>query len=407
MMEAKMDYMLITTAEDFFYFTGLLSRFWHSPTRPYYLVVPRVGARPLAVVPSIMTETLVSRTWMPEANVKDWPAPRQEDDGVTTLLEMLGSLPGREFGCAGFMLGHESTMRMPIQDVDKLRAGLKVAGVHIADASRVVRQLRMHKTQFEVDRVRHACDVASAAFSALPCRVEALQKRKARCGEALVTERECRDEMRRLMLELGADDTPYVMCQSGNGGYDNIILEPTDSPLLPGDVVVIDTGACFEGYWCDFDRNFVVGGEHFLGEAARETHDKVWLATEAGFEAACRHGATSSDVYRAMAAVLGVADGSVGRYGHGLGLHITEHFSNNASDEEPLVAGMTMTLEPGMNIGDSELMIVHEENIVITETGAEWLSERAPRQMGSILTGSGAFNGMQFSTVANGIKSRL
>jgi Xaa-Pro aminopeptidase len=41
---------------------------------------------------------------------------------------------------------------------------------------------------------------------------------------------------------------------------------------------------------------------------------------------------------------------------------------------------MVMTLEPGMIYGSGKSM-VHEENIVITESGAEWLSERASPEL--------------------------
>ena len=81
-------------------------------------------------------------------------------------------------------------------------------------------------------------------------------------------------------------------------------------------------------------------------------------------------------------------DAGVGRFGHGLGLQLTELFSNNATDETPLAPGFVMTLEPSALIdpaaGD-ELMIAHEEDIAITEHGAVWLSLRAPRQMDVIL----------------------
>lgn len=212
-----------------------------------------------------------------------------------------------------------------------------------------------------------------------------LQEAKVAAGQGEVTVRDARNEMRALMMEFGADDTPYVMTQAGNNGYDNIILEPEDVPLRPGDVLVIDTGACFEMYWCDFDRNFVVGGEGSLTEAVRKTQDLVWLATEAGFEVCQNHG-TSSDICRAMSSVMGITDNSIGRLGHGLGLHITEHFSNNATDEEPLRPGMVLTLEPGMLVlGDDRKMIVHEEDVLITEEGAEYLTQRAPRGFTSVL----------------------
>ena len=92
--------------------------------------------------------------------------------------------------------------------------------------------------------------------------------------------------------------------------------------LNPGDVVVIDTGMQFEGYWCDFDRNFIVGGNQYLKEETIKAHELIWESTEAGFEVAGAKGSTSSDVFRAMVKTLAIdpETNSTGRMGHGLGL---------------------------------------------------------------------------------------
>jgi len=327
----------------------------------------------------------------------------KEDDGVSLLGEVLCGVP-QKFKRGGLMMGFESTIRMPVRDIDRLRATLAENSIEVVDASSVMRNLRLIKSGFEVARIRHACNIASSAFAALPASLDLLYQRKQVTNpeQPFVTEREMREEMRRLMFYFGADDTPYVMCQSGVNGYDNIILEPTDKVLQPGTVVVIDTGMCFEGYWCDFDRNFVVGGDHLLSEATKRAQDLVWQATEDGFQICEEHG-TSSDVFRVMSRKMGQdpATNSTGRMGHGLGLHITESFSNNATDEEPLTPGVCMTLEPGMLVDpEGELMIVHEENLVITEDGAEWLSNRAPRRIPSILVA-------QAEALAPNLKSRL
>ena len=49
-------------------------------------------------------------------------------------------------------------------------------------------------------------------------------------------------------------------------------------------------------------------------------------------------------------------------------------------DKTLLQPGMIMTIEPGMEYAPGK-MIVHEENLVITEEGWELLTRRAPRQM--------------------------
>ena len=79
--------------------------------------------------------------------------------------------------------------------------------------------------------------------------------------------------------------------------------------------------------------------------------------------------------------VTGGAGGSdAGRLGHGLGMQLTEWPSLIPADHTPLAAGMVLTLEPGIDVGNGR-MIVHEENIVITTGGPRFLSAPAPRKM--------------------------
>ena len=52
MAKTGLDGLFLTTETEIRYFTGFLTRFWLSPTRPWFLVVPAAGA-PVAVIPSI------------------------------------------------------------------------------------------------------------------------------------------------------------------------------------------------------------------------------------------------------------------------------------------------------------------------------------------------------------------
>jgi Xaa-Pro dipeptidase len=143
--------------------------------------------------------------------------------------------------------------------------------------------------------------------------------------------------------------------------------------------MIIDTGTVYDGYFCDFDRNYAFGE---ASDKAHRAYDCVYQSTDAGF-AAARPGATTTDVWQAMWSVLeagGAMGNDVGRMGHGLGAQLTEWPSLTASDNTSLRAGMVITLEPGMEFASGKLM-VHEENIVITEDGAKWLSKRAAAEM--------------------------
>ena len=243
-----------------------------------------------------------------------------------------------------------------------------MGNVEFGDVAFMLHQLRYVKSPAEIAKIHYVCDLTSAAFEALP--------EKLVLGDS---ERENAHRLRMDLLARGADSTPYVLAGSGPGGYDNIIMGPTDRNLGDGDILIIDTGTTYDGYFCDFDRNFAFG---HAPDAARRAHEVVFKATEAGF-AVARPGATTTDVYNAMWSVMeagGALGNDVGRLGHGLGMQLTEWPSNTATDNTPLEPGVVLTLEPGMEFAPGKQM-VHEENIVITEDGAEWLTRRAPEEM--------------------------
>ena len=361
MRELELDVILLTCEPDVRYFTGFFTQFWQSPTRPWFVLLPLDG-KPIAVIPEI-GEAGMAATWVED--IRTWPSPRPEDDGISLLRDAIDSLPAR-FSRIGVPLGHESFLRMPQGDYQRLLT--QVNGREIIDVSLALHQLRFVKSAAEIEKIHFICDLASDAFEALPGTLKAGQSERANC-----------QRMRIDLLERGADNTPYLIAGSGQGGYDSIIMGPTDRTIEHGDVLIIDTGTRFDGYFCDFDRNFAFG---HADDAVRRAYDVVYASTDAGF-AAARPGATTSDVWAAMWAVLeegGALGNSVGRMGHGLGIELTEWPSNTPDDMTMLEPGVVLTLEPGMEFAPGKQM-VHEENIVITEDGARMLSRRTPLQL--------------------------
>ncbi|QYF89157.1 Xaa-Pro peptidase family protein [Arthrobacter sp. PAMC25284] len=365
MAGAGLDALFLTTEPEFRYFTGFLTQFWQSPTRPWFLVVPREGA-PIAVIPEIGAP-LLATTWIKD--VRTWASPQPEDEGVSLLADTLGNIPGSRIR-VGVPMGPETTLRMPLKDYGQLKS--LVPGIEFVDATDVIRNLRMIKSETEIAKIAHICRIASDAFDRVPEIVSAGQP----LSEAF---RAFKIEL----LNLGADDVPYLVGASDPGGYDNVISPPDNRPLCSGDVLMLDTGAVYDGYFCDFDRNYAIGR---ADDDARRGYDTLFRATEAAFDVA-RPGATSADLFRAMQAVITDDQydcGNVGRLGHGLGMQLTEWPSHTAEDHTILVPGMVLTLEPGLWLGPGRSM-VHEENLVIREGGAELLSRRATADLPEIL----------------------
>ncbi|MDW4550760.1 Xaa-Pro peptidase family protein [Defluviimonas sp. D31] len=361
MAGAGLDGILVMTEAEVRYFSGYQTLFWQSPTRPWFLFLPAKG-KPVAVIPEIGA-ALMRRTWVED--IRTWSAPAPEDDGIGLLTDLLAPYAGRG-AKIGLPKGHETQLRMPLGDYERLIAGLP--GLKVEDATPIIRALRMVKSPREIEKIGYICAIASRTFARVPDFVHS--------GQPL---EETFRAFRRACLEEGADDVPYLVGGADQGGYDDVISPPSSRPLQAGDILMLDTGSVFDGYFCDFDRNWAVGR---ADDASRRAYDVLWRATEAGL-AAARPGATCRDLFRAMQGVIAEFDtgpGDVGRLGHGLGMQLTEWPSHAMFDETVIEANMVLTLEPSLSYGAGRIM-VHEENIVVTDGAPVLLSTRAARDL--------------------------
>ena len=361
MNEQGLAALLLTTEPEIRYFSGFLTQFWQSPTRPWFMVVPFWG-KPIAVIPEIGAATMAA-TWIDA--IRTWPSPVPDDDGVSLLAWTLLEVAGRT-GRVGLPMGPETHLRMPLADFEALRA--KIGGIEFVDATPIIQALRLVKSEAEIAKIAAICAIASDAFEALPHLIAP--------GD---TEESVFRTFKIELLRRGADDVPYLVGGAGPGGYGDIISPPSRRPLQAGDVLMLDTGSVFDGYFCDFDRNF---GIDTVDDATRRAYETLYRATEVGLQAA-RPGATCADVFASMWRELSNDDEAgttTGRLGHGIGMQLTEWPSHTAFDQTVLQPGMVITLEPGLNVGAGRMM-VHEENIVIRDGEAELLTRRAPTEL--------------------------
>ena len=352
---AGLDALLLTQETAVRYFTGFLTRFWESPSRPWFLVVPAAG-KPVAVIPSIGV-ALMEQTWIDD--IRSWSSPDLEDDGISLLARTLSELTPQS-ALIGVPDGHETCLRMPLANFESLKLLLQQRRV-VSDSG-ILARVRNIKSPLEVQKISHACAIANRAFARVP--------EIAREGINL-------DEVFRkfqiLCLEEGADWVPYLAGGADQGGYSDVISPARAAPLARGDVLMLDTGLVWDGYFCDFDRNWSIGPPT---DAVRRAHETLCTAVTCAADIA-RPGRTAADLFHVMNDVVSKDSGATdaGRLGHGLGMSLTEWPSLIPTDATVLEPGMVLTLEPGITIGDK--IMVHEENILITDTDAEFLSARA------------------------------
>jgi Xaa-Pro dipeptidase len=371
-METQGVNALILSAQDnFIYLTGFDSPTWVNLARPRYCVVPARGEL-ILVVPTTNLSAVERMTWV--RDIRSWVSPNPVDDGLSLVADAVCATTVPE-AVVGMEIGPQSRLGLPVADFMALRERLLPR--RLADADGLLREVRKVKSPFEVAAIRAAAEATSRAFAGL-------------AGRSLADRDECSivQDFRTLLFAEGVEDAPYLVAESGFGGYPSLQMARSGRRLSDGTVLSIDAGCRVSGYFCDFNRNFCVGR---IPDISRRADDLLWQATQAGIEAA-RPGATAADVWYAVAQVLdrgleaiGGRRTRSGRMGHGIGLRLTEPPSVHPEDTTVLVPGMVITVEPSAEFeivtlaGTAKRMLIHEENLVVTYDGPQLLSARAPR----------------------------
>ena len=355
----NIDAIVITSPANFRYFSGLDSNFWESPTRPWFLIISKNG-KIKALVPSIGLSAIES-TFIKDIEV--WQSPNPKDEGTSLLKKIIKTFPKNSN--IGFELGMETYLRMSIKEFLKIKKDLQE--YNFIDSTNIVWSLRKIKSDLEIKNIEKVCSITSKVFNNLINKIS--------LG---MSEREIATIFKKDLINNGVDYIMYLSCASGINGYNQIICNPSEKKIGDGDILIIDTGSTLNGYYCDFDRNFGFGN---INQKSLDAYNKLWNATEKTLEI-IKPGISCKEVYESLSKNLFSSNvkSSVGRMGHGFGLQLTEPPSIMIDDNTILEKNMILALEPSIEI-ENDLMLVHEENILITQNGNRLLSSRTPKEL--------------------------
>lgn len=179
----------------------------------------------------------------------------------------------------------------------------------------------------------------------------------------------------------------------GSGFFATVLHYDEDwNQMKDGDVVVIDVAGAYSGYTSDITRTLPVNG-HFTPRQ-RELYEIVLGAQNAALAAAKpgmhlgRRGAKG--LYEIAYEYINTHGKDL--HGKPLGQYfihgLSHHFGLNVHDpfeyNQPLQPGMVVTVEPGIYIQEERIGIRIEDDILITEDGAELLTRRLPRTVGEL-----------------------
>jgi len=152
----------------------------------------------------------------------------------------------------------------------------------------------------------------------------------------------------------------------------------TPTPLPRKGFVTLDFGIIHKGYLSDMTRTVYLGNPT---PKERDAYEAVLEAQESGV-GAVRGGARCGDVDEAARGVLrkvGLAEAFTHSSGHGVGLEIHEPPRIGSGQENRLLPGMVVTIEPGVYLA-GEFGIRIEDMVVVTRTGGTVLTP-APKAL--------------------------
>lgn len=349
---SNLDAVILNPGPTLKYLSGLN---FHLMERPVVLFIAP-GKDPALVLPELELPKVDLFPYKVQAfaygeNPSEW------DDAFRKAAQALG-LDGKRIGV--------EPRQLRLMEFRHVRAGAPEADY--PDASEVFANLRLRKDKAEVDAMRKAVKIAQDALEAAIPHIKIGTTEKEIAGELVV----------QLLRHGSESDLPFAPIVSAGPNAANPHASPTDRKIQAGDLLVVDWGAAHGGYISDLTRTFAVGE---VDEEYKKIHKIVQEANAAG-RAAAKPGVPCANVDIAAREVIeksGYGKYFTHRTGHGIGMEGHEAPYVRGDNMQLLEPGMAFTVEPGIYLpGRNGVRI--EDNLVITETGAESLSDM-PREI--------------------------
>lgn len=323
--------------------------------------------------------------------IEEFPAKLDEIlDGAEKLYYRLGVNPDLD--------------RVIIRAISRMRA-LNRKPIHpptiIIDPATIVHEMRVIKTDEEIELMQRAADIAAGAHCEAMKAVRPGMKEYQ--VEALIEQ---------IFRREGAAAPAYTSIVGAGPNATVLHYINNDGELRDGELLLIDAGAEYKGYASDITRTFPISGK--FSKAQREIYELV-LEAQMSCVQMVKPGVTHDDLKNHSIEVLtkgmvklGLLKGEPEKlieeekykqfYMHGLGhmLGIDVHdvgqyyFDKQSRALEP---GVVMTVEPGLYIAPSTKDIPEqylgigvriEDDVLCTNNGPRVLTNKVPKDAGEI-----------------------
>lgn len=287
-------------------------------------------------------------------------------DAAHPASELAGWLRNRLVGrsTVAYGLGHPTYDPMVVKAFNAGRSSSERTGADspnsIVDPRPVLSEMRLIKTDSEIEALRTACHISAVAHS------EAM--RFAAPGR---TERQVEAAIEYVFGTMGSERIGYGSIVAGGSNACILHYVENDQVLADGDLLLIDAGAEYRHFTADITRTFPINGR--FSAPQRAVYDLV-LDAERRVIDICEPGLPYADMHKLACRIL--SDGLVelgllpgtgeealakGWYrqfyfhgtGHWLGVDVHDAGAYRVDGKaRPLQPGMAFTVEPGVYVAD-------------------------------------------------------
>ena len=227
----------------------------------------------------------------------------------------------------------------------------------------LVGEMRRQKYADELDCLKKACAIASAAFKEV--------KPQIKTG---MTEEQVRVLMALAMIKRGADSIPFNIVCFGANTADAHHTPSKTRKLKKNEAILMDFGCFYEGYTSDMTRSW------WHGDKEPAAYTKIWNIVNASRQAgvkALRAGGCAGAVDKAARDVIeqaGYGKEFFHTTGHGIGLQEHDLPILHAGAPDVLEENFVVTVEPGIYF-DGRWGIRLEDSFLVTKTGSKKLTQ--------------------------------
>ncbi|GGI66530.1 M24 family metallopeptidase [Enterococcus alcedinis] len=246
---------------------------------------------------------------------------------------------------------------------------LDLPNVTVRDESPLIQSFSKHKSKTAIEKIRSAHKIAEVGLQTF---YEMLHSNVTEYEVALAIET-------RIKQQAMASGCRFVLCypqiQAGRNSLESGTFNRTTTKMLEtSELVLLELAVCIDGYWLDLTRTGVVGTANHQQLWHYQQVEKAQLAAIR----AMKPGVAFSHL-QAIAKEALQSENLAVFFTHGLGHSVGYQYHDpalaiNEFSQQVLEPGMILTIEPGIYGAEIEGGIRIEDNLLVTESGVEWLS---------------------------------